>query len=279
MALVWAVVNQKGGVGKTTTAVNLAAFLADMGRRVLLIDADPQGNATSGAGIDRLTVTGGGTYTVLAHDQPIAEARLPTATPRLDLLAGTIDLAGAEIELFQTEAREKALKRAIAAVNDDYDYVLIDAPPSLGLITVNALTAADEVLIPMQCEYYALEGISQLLEIIQRVQRGLNPDLVVGRVILTLFDGRINLANQVMQEVKSFFGDAVSPTVVPRNVRLSEAPSFGQPISQYDPRSKGALAYEQIAKELIEHAERQRTASTGTGTGRSNSRPWWKRAS
>jgi chromosome partitioning protein len=272
MALCWAVVNQKGGVGKTTTAVNLAAYLAAQ-RRVLLIDTDPQGNATSGLGVDRRTVNGD-TYTLLVHKQPIREIRIPTSAPNLDLIPATIDLAGAEIELYPAADREFVLKNALAEVADDYDFILIDSPPSLGLITINTLTAADQVLIPLQCEYYALEGISQLLEIVERVQKGLNPDLVVGKVILTLFDGRINLANQVMQEVKSFFGDAVSPTVVPRNVRLSEAPSFGQAISQYDPRSKGALAYEQIAKELL--ADVERTQGTGPGAGRSPSR-WWKR--
>jgi chromosome partitioning protein len=274
MALVWAVVNQKGGVGKTTTAVNLAAYIAKE-RRVLLVDTDPQGNATSGLGVDRRTVPAD-VYTLLAHGQSVAETRHKTDVPNLDLIPATMNLAGAEMELFTAAEREFRLKKALDAVDDEYDYVLIDSPPSLGLITVNTLTAADQVLIPLQCEYYALEGISQLLEIIERVRQGLNPDLEVGRVILTLFDGRTNLANQVMQEVKSYFGDAVSPTVVPRNVRLSEAPSFGQPISTYDPRSKGALAYEMIAKELIANAERKTGA--GTGTGRPHSR-WWRRGS
>ena len=272
MALVWAVVNQKGGVGKTTTAINLAAYIARE-RRVLLVDTDPQGNATSGLGIDRAQVDKD-TYTILVQGHGIAEARQKTAIPNLDLVPATINLAGADLEIASRPEREFILKKALSAVADDYDYVLIDSPPSLGMITVNTLTAANQVLIPLQCEYFALEGITQLLEIIDRVRRGLNPDLEVGRVILTLFDGRTNLANQVMQEVKSYFGDTVSPTVVPRNVKLSEAPSFGQPISAYDPKSKGALAYEQIAKELIAHVERQ--ASTGSGAGRSHSR-WWRR--
>lgn len=279
-AIVWAVVNQKGGVGKTTTAVNLAAYLAE-GRRVLLIDTDPQGNATSGCGIDRRTVTAD-TYTVLVQDQPIREARKATTVPGLDVLPATINLAATEIELLNREEREFVLKKAIEGVADDYDFVIIDSPPSLGMITVNTLTAANQVLIPLQCEYYALEGITQLLEITERVRLHLNPDLTIGKVILTLFDGRTNLANQVMQEVKSYFGDAVSPTVVPRNIRLSEAPSFGQPISVYDPRSKGAIAYETIAKELLADVERRYgvikngSSGSGSGAGRSNTR-WWQR--
>ena len=279
-AIVWAVVNQKGGVGKTTTAVNLAAYLAE-GRRVLLIDTDPQGNATSGCGIDRRTVTAD-TYTVLVQDQPIREARKATTVPGLDVLPATINLAATEIELLNRDNREYVLKNAIAEIADEYDFVLIDSPPSLGMITVNTLTAAKEVLIPLQCEYYALEGITQLLEIIERVRLHLNPELTIGKVILTLFDGRTNLANQVMQEVKSYFGESVSPTVVPRNVRLSEAPSFGQPISVYDGRSKGALAYESIAKELLADVERRygvnKNGSSGTGAraGGSNTR-WWQR--
>jgi chromosome partitioning protein len=277
MAVCWAVVNQKGGVGKTTTAINLAAYVAAQGRRVLLIDTDPQGNATSGVGLDRTQVESD-MYTVLAAGQPLSEARVRTAFPNLDLVPATINLAGAELEVYSKPDREHILKKALAEVQNDYDYVFIDSPPSLGLITVNTLTAADQVLIPLQCEYFALEGISQLMEIIGRVRQHLNPDLEVGRVILTLFDGRTNLARQVMDEVKSFFHDAVSPTVVPRNVRLSEAPSFGQPISAYDPKSKGGLAYETIAKELIAHAERTGQTRAGEGSGRPLTRKWpWSR--
>lgn len=272
MALCWAVVNQKGGVGKTTTAINLAAYVAQE-RRVLLIDTDPQGNATSGVGVNRNDVEGD-VYSVLTGTMGIAEARVKTAFPNLDIVPATMNLAGAELELYNKPEREHILKKAIALVADDYDYIFIDSPPSLGLITVNTLTAANQVLIPLQCEYFALEGISQLLEIIHRVRGHLNPDLEIGRVILTLFDGRTNLARQVMDEVKSYFAESVSPTVVPRNIRLSEAPSFGQPISAYDPKSKGGMAYELIAKELIAHVERK--TSAGEGTVRPNT-PWWRR--
>lgn len=274
MAVIWAVVNQKGGVGKTTSAVNLAAYIA-RDRRALLVDTDPQGNATSGLGIDRRGVTED-IYSVLVHGTSVASARTKTAVPNLDLVPATINLAGAEMEMYSLPEREYILKKALEAVAGEYDYILIDSPPSLGMITVNTLTAANQVLIPLQCEYYALEGITQLLEIIERVRQHLNPDLEIGRVILTMFDGRVNLANQVMHEVKSYFGDTVSSIVVPRNVRLSEAPSYGQPISVYDPRSKGALAYEEIAKELIANAERNKPTGAGTRSGRSDTR-WWRR--
>ena len=274
MAVIWAVVNQKGGVGKTTSAVNLAAYIA-RDRRALLVDTDPQGNATSGLGIDRRGVAED-IYSVLVHGASVADARTKTAVPNLDLVPATMNLAGAEMEMYSLPEREYVLKKALEAVAGDYDYILIDSPPSLGMITVNTLTAANQVLIPLQCEYYALEGITQRLEIIERGRQHLNPDLEIGRVILTMFDGRVNLANQVMHEVKSYFGDTVSSIVVPRNVRLSEAPSYGQPISVYDPRSKGALAYEEIAKELIANAERNNKAGAGTRTGRSDTR-WWRR--
>ena len=253
MAVCWAIVNQKGGVGKTTTAVNVAAYLAQQNQRVLLIDMDPQGNATSGVGIDKRLVTAD-SGSVLSGEATLLEARRATQIAGLHLVPATIHLAAAEMNLVNTEEREFVLHTAIQAIQSDYDFIILDSPPSLGLITVNTLVAAQKILIPLQCEYYALEGITQLLEIVQRIQQGLNPQLIIGRVVLTMYDSRNNLANQVMQEVKSYFGDQVSPNVVPRAVRLSEAPSFGKPISLYDPKSRGAQAYEAIAKELIADA-------------------------
>ena len=250
MAWTLAVVNQKGGVGKTTTAVNLATSLALAGRRVLLIDCDPQGNATSGLG-QKETVEHS-IYDALTGGATLAEIILKdVVVPGLDLAPATLDLAGAELEMFQELSRETILKKILKPVEKNYQYVLIDGPPSLGLLTLNILTAADAVLIPIQCEYYALEGISQLMNIVERVQQHLNTKLAVGMVILTMHDERINLSRQVVAEVREFFGDAVAKTVVPRNVRLSEAPSFGQPIALYDPKSKGAVAYADLAQELI----------------------------
>ena len=250
MAWTLAVVNQKGGVGKTTTAVNLATSLAQAGRRVLLIDCDPQGNATSGLG-QKETVEHS-IYDALTGGATLAEIILKDVTvPGLDLAPATLDLAGAEMEMFQELSRETILKKILKPVDKSYQYIFIDGPPSLGLLTLNILTAADAVLIPIQCEYYALEGISQLMNIVERVQQHLNPKLAIGLVVLTMHDERINLSRQVVAEVREFFGEAVAKTIVPRNVRLSEAPSFGQPIALYDPKSKGAVAYAELAQELI----------------------------
>ena len=247
-----AVVNQKGGVGKTTTAVNLATGLALAGRRVLVIDGDPQGNATSGLGIADKAALEYSIYDGLVNNVPLSEiVRRDVAVPGLDLLPANLDLAGAEMEMFQAISRETILKKALRPLLGQYQYVLMDGPPSLGLLTLNILTAADAVLIPIQCEYYALEGISQLMNIVDRVQSHLNPHLEIGLVVLTMHDERVNLSRQVVTEVRAFFGDKVAQTVVPRNVRLSEAPSFGQPIEVYDPKSKGALAYIALAQEVI----------------------------
>jgi len=249
MASVFAVVNQKGGVGKTTTAVNVAACLAASGERVLLVDTDPQGNATSGVGVvkSELEVC---MYDVLINEVPIERVILPTETPNLDLVPAKLDLAGADIELMSTMSRETKLKQALERVADRYEFVIIDCPPSLGLLTVNVLTAAQYVILPIQCEYYALEGISQLLKTVELVNQHLNPGLEIAKVLLTMFDYRTNLSQQVVDEVRRFFGDRVSSVLVPRNVRLSEAPSHGQPILTYDPKSKGAEAYVKFAAEV-----------------------------
>jgi len=252
-----AIFNQKGGVGKTTTNINLAACLALKGKRVLVLDIDPQGNTTSGLGILKkgLKKT---TYEVLVDDsvQP-EEAILSTGLKNLDIIPASVQLAGAEIELVQLEARERRLKKAIDKIKDKYDYIFIDCPPSLGLLTINSLTAVDSVLIPIQCEFYALEGVSQLMSTIDLVKKNLNKDLKVEGVILSMFDGRTNLSIQVVEEVKKYFKDKVYSTVIPRNVRLAEAPSFGIPITEYDPKSKGALAYMEFAEEFMEQ-ERNR---------------------
>ncbi len=254
MATVFAIVNQKGGVGKTTTAINLAAYMALEGVRVLLFDLDPQGNATSGLGVDRGQVTLS-TYDVLIEGKSIAESMVASQIPNLSLVPATIDLAGAELQLMSMLSRETLLKQAITLARESFDYILIDAPPSLGLLTLNALVAADSLLIPMQTEYYALEGVTQLLKTVELVKRQLNPTLEIARVLLTMHDERTRIARQVVEEVRNYFGEAVSPNIVPRNVRLTEAPSHGLPIALYDPKSRGALAYQSIAKEILEYGK------------------------
>lgn len=250
MVKIIAVANQKGGVGKTTTSVNLSACLATLDKKVLLIDIDPQGNATSGFGIDKMKIKRS-TYDVLVDHVDIVDAILSTQIENLTILPATIQLAGAEIELVSIMSRETKLKRAIEAVKYEYDYILIDCPPSLGLLTINSLTAANSVLVPIQCEFYALEGLSQLMNTIGLVQKNLNPILELEGVLLTMFDARTNLSLQVVDEVKSHFRQRVYQTIIPRNVRLSEAPSHGQPVIKYDPRSKGAEVYFELAKEVI----------------------------
>lgn len=246
---VLAVANQKGGVGKTTTTINLAACLADMGYRVLVVDLDPQANATTGLGIDPRAIENS-MYDVILHGVPMQDCALPTDIPTLQIAPSSLDLAGAEIELVPAFNRERKVLLALEPLLADLDYVFIDCPPSLGLLTVNALTAASEVLVPIQCEYYALEGLGQLLRNVELVQRNLNQALEVSTIALVMFDARTKLSTQVVDEVRAHFGDKVCQQIVPRSVRLSEAPSFGQPIILFDDRSRGALAYRQLAKEV-----------------------------
>ena len=253
MGRIIAIANQKGGVGKTTTAVNLSACLAQEGKKTLMIDIDPQGNATSGLGIDKKVSKS--IYDVIINDEEIKETVQKTMVDTLEVCPSNINLAGAEIELVSVISRENRLKFALSKVKDDYDYIILDCPPSLGLITLNALTAADTVLVPIQCEYYALEGLGQLMSTVDLVQRHLNSNLDVEGVVLTMFDARTNLSNQVVDEVKRYFDKKVYRTVIPRNVRLSEAPSHGLPISIYDPKSKGAQCYVDLAKEVIKKNE------------------------
>jgi chromosome partitioning protein len=247
--LVVALANQKGGVGKSTTAINLSAALAFQGLKTLLIDLDPQGNATSGLGIDRGAIEVS-IYDVMLKESELDDAIEPTSVRDLFVIPATIDLAGAEIELVSLFSRENRLRNAIQAGNGDFDVILIDCPPSLGLLTVNALTAADEVIIPIQCEYYALEGLSQLLRNVQLVTTNLNPTLKVGGVVLTMYDGKTKLSKDVAAQVREHFGEQAYKTVIPRSVRLSEAPSYGEPIEAFDPMSRGAIAYRHLGKEF-----------------------------
>ncbi|HBS43732.1 MAG TPA: sporulation initiation inhibitor Soj [Paenibacillus sp.] len=252
MSKIIAIANQKGGVGKTTTSVNLGAGMATLGKRVLLVDIDPQGNTTSGVGVNKADVANC-IYDILINEVNPLETILETQNEGLHIIPATIQLAGAEIELVSTISRELKLKKALNAVKNNYDYIIIDCPPSLGILTINSLTAADSVIIPIQCEYYALEGLSQLLNTVRLMQKNLNPHLKIEGVLLTMLDARTNLGIQVIEEVKKYFQEKVYRTIIPRNVRLSEAPSHGQSIITYDPRSKGAEVYLELAKEVISY--------------------------
>ncbi len=250
MGKITAVANQKGGVGKTTSAVNISASLAAAGKNVLLIDTDPQGNSTSGLGLDKDSLAGS-LYDLYTNSKIIEEIILPTSLEHLKIISSNIDLIGAELELSAKEGRETILKGALEKVRSSYDYIIIDCPPSLGLLTLNALVAADSLLIPMQCEYYALEGVSMLLRTYELIKSSFNPSIEIEGILLTMFDGRNSLANQVSDELKKHFGDKVYQTIIPRNVTLAEAPSHGKPVILYDIRSRGAQSYLELAKEII----------------------------
>ncbi|NLA83786.1 MAG: ParA family protein [Clostridiales bacterium] len=254
MSKIISIANQKGGVGKTTTNVNLSACIASKGRKVLVIDIDPQGNTTSGFGIEKNEIKYS-IYDVLVNGIDINETIVKTQIENLDIIVSKLELAGAEIELVPMMARETILKKAIENINSDYDYIFIDCPPSLGLLTINALTASDKVIVPIQCEYYALEGLSQLINTISLVKKNLNPLLEIEGVVLTMFDARTNLSIQVVEDVKKHFRDKVYRSIIPRNVRLGEAPSHGMPITLYDPKCVGAVAYNELAEEFLENNE------------------------
>lgn len=254
MARIIAVFNQKGGVGKTTTVVNLCACIAEKGKRVCVIDIDPQGNTTSGYGIDKRELKNT-IYEVLIGEAKVDDSIISVGYENLYILPSGVQLAGAEIELAFLNQREKMLKEALSPIEKNFDYIFIDCPPSLGLLSINALVAADSVLIPIQCEYYALEGVSQLVRTIQLVKKGLNPKLSIQGVVLSMFDGRTNLSIQVVDEVKSYFKGKVYGTIIPRNVRLAEAPSFGKPVMYYDAKSKGSIAYLELAEEFLDIEE------------------------
>ena len=258
MGKILAVANQKGGVGKTTTTVNLSTILAKRGKKVLLIDADPQGNATSGLGAEKEVELS--TYDVLVNETPMSEVIQDTIIKNLKTCPSNINLAGAEVQLVSMMSREQRLKEKLEEVKDKFDYILIDCPPSLGLITLNSFTASNSVLIPVQCEYFALEGLGQLLNTINLVKKHLNKNIEIEGALLTMYDVRTNLSNQVVKEVKKYFDDKVYKTVIPRNVRLSEAPSYGMPITEYDPRSKGAKSYIKFAKEFLKINEEEKKA-------------------
>ncbi len=250
MGKIIAITNQKGGVGKTTTSVNLAAALAHLGKRVCIVDIDPQGNSTSGLGIDKSEIKHS-VYEVIINGVPAKDAVMPTMMDTLFLIPANIDLVGAQVELVGKMAREFYLKEALLPIKNDYDFIFLDCPPSLGILTVNALNASDNVLVPIQCEFYALEGLSQLISTIKLVKKTLNPKLEIEGVVLTMYDGRTNLSSQVVQEVKAYFKNKVYETIIPRNVRLSEAPSFGLPIIKYDPKSLGSETYLALAEEVV----------------------------